>query len=365
MRTRTILAAAAVLAVAGPAAAQSTLDRTPDLSGGWVGAPGRLHFHFLHRFEAGPAPSRKVTNTPTFLVGVGLPGHVLVGAHYATNSTVAAGRPNEWELFGRWAPLGGPADPAGGPSGLLSAVQAGYNQGASSVDGEVTLGVARGRFRVFGVGRGFTGWRDTDSLRFAVGGGALVRLTPGIALAADVVTPLDAAADEDPAWSAGLQLRLPYTPHTLSFQVSNAITTTLQGSSFGSGTVRYGFEFTIPVTLSRYLPRRSAEPAMADTAMAAGVMSMATADTVEIHIKDLKYGMERLEVTPGTTVVWVNDDPVTHSSTSDDGVWDSDLIMPGQRWARTFNDTGTYAYHCTPHPFMHGVVVVRAGMEGM
>ena len=54
------------------------------------------------------------------------------------------------------------------------------------------------------------------------------------------------------AWSAGLHLAIPLTPHTLSLQASNTNAYTLQGMSRGEETVRYGFEFTIPLTLSRW-----------------------------------------------------------------------------------------------------------------
>ena len=33
-----------------PLAAQSVLERTPNLAGTWVGVPNTLHFNFLHRF---------------------------------------------------------------------------------------------------------------------------------------------------------------------------------------------------------------------------------------------------------------------------------------------------------------------------
>ena len=362
---------AVLLAGASPVAAQSALTRTPDLSGGWVGDPGRVYFHFMHRFEAGPAPARKVTNTPTFLVAAPLGETVLAGFNYATNSNVARGRPNEWELFGRWAPVRGAVD---------AALQAGYNLGAGSVDSELTVGAGTGRLRAFGVGRVFTGWRDTDDVRLAAGLGARIGLLDDVAVAADVVTPVDLASDESPAWSAGIQLRIPYTPHTLSLHASNAATTTLHGSTVGSGAVRYGFEFTIPVTLRRYLGSRSGSttsaagpttpepagepagapsPGMQSTAdRGAMADTAAAADTVEVHVKDLEYGVERLEVAPGATVVWINDDPLPHTATADDGSWDSDLIEPGARWARTFTEPGEHAYHCTPHPFMKAVVVV-------
>lgn len=65
-------------------------------------------------------------------------------------------------------------------------------------------------------------------------------------------------------------------------------------------------------------------------------------------------------VAPGTTVRWVNQDPIQHSVTADGGSFDSGLLDPGTEYARTFSREGTYAYHSTPHPFMEGRVVVRS-----
>jgi plastocyanin len=64
-------------------------------------------------------------------------------------------------------------------------------------------------------------------------------------------------------------------------------------------------------------------------------------------------------VTAGTTVEWTNRDQVEHTITASDGSWDSGLIAPGGTWRHTFDTPGTYAVHCTPHPFMKGEIVVR------
>ena len=61
--------------------AQSVLERTPNLPGAWVGGPGTLHFNFLHRFDASGPPTRRVTNSPTFLAAYSAGGYGLVGVH--------------------------------------------------------------------------------------------------------------------------------------------------------------------------------------------------------------------------------------------------------------------------------------------
>ncbi len=235
--------------------AQTVLDRTPNLSGAWVGPPGVLHFNFLHRFSVSPAPERKVSSAPTFLLAAGLPARTLVGLHYASNSELSARYPNEWELFGRYAPLdqelGAPLD--------LSA-QLGYNIAAEGLDAEAAVARRQGALRLIGALRVLAAPGDAGGADVAVAAGAAIRLRRGIALSGDVASLTDREAGEKVAWSAGLSLSIPHTPHTLSLHATNTNNATLQSSSRGTGETRYGFEFTIPVTLSRYFGGRRAAP---------------------------------------------------------------------------------------------------------
>jgi plastocyanin len=52
-------------------------------------------------------------------------------------------------------------------------------------------------------------------------------------------------------------------------------------------------------------------------------------------------------VQPGTMVTWVNGDEAAHSATSNDGVFDSKTLKPGQSYSYVFNKPGKYAYHST------------------
>jgi plastocyanin len=50
---------------------------------------------------------------------------------------------------------------------------------------------------------------------------------------------------------------------------------------------------------------------------------------------------------------------VAHTVTGDDLAFDdSGLIEPGDSFRQTFDEPGTYRYHCGPHPDMTGVIVV-------
>ena len=392
---------------------QSLLDRSPNMSGDWVGAPGTLFFNFVHRFTASDAPQRKVSNVPTFLIAAGLPAHLLAGLNYSTNSTLSPGFPNEWELFGRWAPM---SQDVGSPLDL--GAQVGYNNAAEGIDGEVSAARRLGRARLLVAGRALSSPIAGGSEQFAVAGGATFKLGQFLALAADVASMSDRTDEERIAWSAGVHFAIPMSPHTLSIHATNTTTTTLQGASRGSKNVRYGFEFTIPLTLRRYFGNHS-EP-VADTisrvaASATGTPTVthdpsvtvagpsapqidtltrpptiqstprsttaptstpstpprssttapaqkpvSTAKTVtRSGMKNITYLHSKLQITVGTTVEWTNRDPLPHTVTADDKSFDSGLIQPGKVYRHTFTRAGTFNFHCTPHPFMKGVVVVR------
>jgi plastocyanin len=85
------------------------------------------------------------------------------------------------------------------------------------------------------------------------------------------------------------------------------------------------------------------------------------------------FNPDQLSIAVGDTVIWVNDSGVEHTSTSDDLLWDSDVLEPGNpgdSFSYTFNDMGphlnqdtngvTYGeddYYCQ----FHG----QAGLHGM
>ena len=351
-----IIAVVCALASGPVVAAQSVMDRTPNLDGAWVGAPGMLHFNFLHRFSISSAPGRKVTATPTFLLAAGLPYRTLIGAHYATNSVLSPQYPNEWEFFGRVAVL---EQKSGAP--LDAAAQVGYNLAAQGPDGEASVARQQGSVRVLAALRVLADpGTGTD---VAVGSGVAVRLNRYLALSGDVTTLTKRGPGEKVAWGAGINLAIPRTPHTLSLQATNTNNASLQSASRGTSNTRYGFEFTIPLTLSRYFGRGSPPPPQPQPEPAApeagADTSRAATATVSATVEDFSFQPGRLVVKPGTTVVWTNQGQVVHTVTAEDGSFESGEIQPGARGSVTFSRPGTYPYHCTPHPFMEGVVEVR------
>ena len=108
-------------------------------------------------------------------------------------------------------------------------------------------------------------------------------------------------------------------------------------------------------------------------------MSQNQITTIDIH--DFYYSPAAVTVRAGTTIEWVNRGPSAHTSTSDDGVWDSGSIaapatggggtpppgtpppgMPppnpyarslhaaGTSFSTILNTPGVYGFHCSLHP---------------
>ncbi|MGE5707094.1 MAG: plastocyanin/azurin family copper-binding protein, partial [Bacteroidota bacterium] len=79
-------------------------------------------------------------------------------------------------------------------------------------------------------------------------------------------------------------------------------------------------------------------------------------------VRDFSFSPVTLTVPVGTTVIWRFEGPTPHSATSDPGSaqqWNSGVLGAGATYSRTFNAAGSFPYHCDPHPFMKGTIVVR------
>jgi plastocyanin len=75
-------------------------------------------------------------------------------------------------------------------------------------------------------------------------------------------------------------------------------------------------------------------------------------------IKGFSFQPDVLKVKVGAKVTWTNDDTVVHTVTADTNSFASGNLQPAGSFSFTFTRPGTYAYHCSIHPSMHGSVVV-------
>ena len=105
----------------------------------------------------------------------------------------------------------------------------------------------------------------------------------------------------------------------------------------------------------------------APTATPTTVSQAAPAEApLAIKVDIINFELLDLAVAAGTTVTWVNKDPVTHTSTSGTpvdptGVWNSAFLTVDESFSFTFNEVGTFPYFCDIHNSMTGTVTVVEG----
>jgi len=58
------------------------------------------------------------------------------------------------------------------------------------------------------------------------------------------------------------------------------------------------------------------------------------------------------------TVIWKNEDVEWHTAHSNIPEFDSKMIPPGTNFTHTFERAGSFPYHCDPHPWMTGLIIV-------
>jgi plastocyanin len=80
-----------------------------------------------------------------------------------------------------------------------------------------------------------------------------------------------------------------------------------------------------------------------------------------VTIRDFSFQTQNVTIQAGTSVTWVNceSSATSHTSTSDQELWSSPLLAPGQAFTATFDTPGVFPYHCNPHPFMTSSVTVE------
>jgi plastocyanin len=110
---------------------------------------------------------------------------------------------------------------------------------------------------------------------------------------------------------------------------------------------------------------------LAIVVLALGVVPLAHAATSSVVLKNISYQPSSVTIAVGDTVTWTHMDGSTpHSVTADHGEFDSSpsctsgttgaCMTNGATFSHTFNQQGTFSYHCRIHSFMTGTVTVSA-----
>lgn len=101
----------------------------------------------------------------------------------------------------------------------------------------------------------------------------------------------------------------------------------------------------------------TARPAVVTTPRSLGAKK-----TVSIVSSGGRYAYEprTLTITAGTIVAWKNTSGVPHTVTFIGRSLPSREVKSAGTVAATFTRGGTFAYHCTIHPYMKGAIIVNA-----
>lgn len=92
-------------------------------------------------------------------------------------------------------------------------------------------------------------------------------------------------------------------------------------------------------------------------------------DEVIVRIIGNSYYPKIIDIKPGTTVTFINEDVFTYLSGEFSGLHNavaiggperfvSPLLTHAESWSFTFTELGEYTYMCTPHPYMRGIIRV-------
>jgi len=95
-----------------------------------------------------------------------------------------------------------------------------------------------------------------------------------------------------------------------------------------------------------------------DVSIPTGTSSPGCEETNECYLPD------SVSIKAGDTVIWANDDTAAHTVTSGSpsegpsGIFDSSLVIAGDSFEVTFDNSGSYDYFCIVHPWMTGSIQV-------
>jgi plastocyanin len=84
------------------------------------------------------------------------------------------------------------------------------------------------------------------------------------------------------------------------------------------------------------------------------------AAVANVSIGDDFFNPTSSKINVNDQIKWTWTGSISHSTTSNTGLWDSGLNGNGFTFSRTFTAAGSFPYHCTLHGFMTGTITVQA-----
>ncbi len=144
-----------------------------------------------------------------------------------------------------------------------------------------------------------------------------------------------------------------------------------QGHAYGIGiiTVVIGLSIGLGYYQMFYLPEISLKPSVdeeileplksTEIEMIVGSADPDQQDNFVPKLLNIQLGIDN-------HIVWTNVDDVAHTVTPDESTEDSysgefgstGVIMPGETYEFTFTEPNEVPYHCEPHPWMTGTLII-------
>ena len=125
---------------------------------------------------------------------------------------------------------------------------------------------------------------------------------------------------------------------------------------FVSGCTSYG-PAASPQPTAQPTTQVSTQPTAQSTSQASTQPTAQAPGSASVTIQNFAFSPTTVTIQKGGNVTWTNQDSTTHTVTFADG--GSPNLGNGATYTKTFNEAGTFDYHCSIHTSMTGKVVVQ------
>jgi plastocyanin len=146
-------------------------------------------------------------------------------------------------------------------------------------------------------------------------------------------------------------------------------TTSSHAYGIGIITLVVGLSVSIGYYQMFYLPEQSAKPAVSEHILhptSETIIKMIPGSALEEQQDNFLPKLVNIQLGIDNHLTWINDDDVAHTVTPDHRAEDSysgefgssGVILPGESYEFLFTEDNEVPYHCQPHPWMTGTVIV-------
>ena len=118
-----------------------------------------------------------------------------------------------------------------------------------------------------------------------------------------------------------------------------------------------------------YLPEQSAKPSVSEHILhpvKQTIIDMIPGSALETQQDNFVPKLVNIQLGIDNHVIWKNIDEVAHTVTPDHRESDTysgdfgstGVVLPGEEYEFLFTEEHEFGYHCTPHPWMTGTIIV-------